>query len=70
MSQLKFSLKISNNILIGGSGPPGPTPWLRSCLRPQKMFPDRKKIRQVMPVLPSHAGIMPLTEKNLLSPAF
>jgi len=30
MSQLKFSLKIWNNILIGGS--PGPTPWLRPWL--------------------------------------
>jgi len=30
-------------------------PWLRPCSRPQKMFPDRK-IRPVMPVLPSHAG--------------
>jgi len=29
MSQLKLSLKIRNNISIGGPGPPGPTPWLR-----------------------------------------
>jgi len=30
MSQLKFSLKIWNNISIGGkSDPSGPTPWLR-----------------------------------------
>jgi len=34
--------------------------------RPQKNVPLQKKIRPVMPVLPSHAGIMPVTEK----PAF
>jgi len=29
-----------------------------------------EKIRPVMPVLPSHAGIMPVTEKTCLLPAF
>jgi len=44
-------------------GPPGPIPWLRPYPRPQNMFPDRK-IRSVMQILPSHAGMMPVTEKN------
>jgi len=56
MSQLKFILKIGNNILIGGGGPPGPIPWLRPYRRPQKTFPDRKNQA-------SYTGIKPVTEK-------
>jgi len=46
--------------LTGGKGTTGPTSWLRPGPRPQKTFPD-KKIRPVMPILPSQAGIMPVT---------
>jgi len=59
MSQLKFSLKIWNIILIGGSEPPG-----YALAQDLKNVPWQKKIRPVTPVLPSHAGIMPVTEKK------
>jgi len=46
-------------------------PWLRPCPRPQKTFSDRKnQARPVMPLLPSYAGIMPVTEKILIIASF
>jgi len=56
--------------LIGGdTGPLGPSP---SYVHAQdlKKLSLTEKIRPVMPVLPSHAVIMPITEKNSLLPAF
>jgi len=46
--------------LIGGPEPPGPTPWLCPCSRPQKTFPDRKKSGQLCQFCP----VMPETEKK------
>jgi len=39
-----------------------PNPWLRPCPRPQKTVVDRKN-QASYAILPSHAGIMPVTEK-------
>jgi len=66
MYQLKFSLKSETTFWLDGDGLPGPMPWLRPCLRPQKSSLT-EKIRPVMPILPSYAGIMPETEKTLNS---
>jgi len=51
MSQLKFSLKIRNNILIGGGGPPGCA--LAQSLKKRSLT---EKIRPVMPIVSSDAG--------------
>jgi len=66
MSQLKFSLKIWNNILIGGgTGSLGPSLGY-ALAQDLKKRSRAEKIRPVMPILPSHAEIMPVTEKNLI----
>jgi len=65
MFQLKFSLKIWSNILIGGrTGPLGPSPSyaLAQDLKKRSLT---EKISKIMPILPSHAGIMPIIEKTL-----
>jgi len=49
--------------LIGGERAPWALPWLALTQDLNKRFLT-KKIRPVMPILPSHAGIMPVTEKN------
>jgi len=46
--------------LISGPGPPGYV--LAQDLKKRSLT---EKIRSDMPVLPSHAGVMPVTEKKL-----
>jgi len=48
--------------LIGGPGLLGP-PLGYALAQDLKTFPDGK-IRPIIPVLPSYAGIMPVTEKK------
>jgi len=64
MSQLKFILKIRYNIWIGeGTGSLGPSPGY-ALAQDLKKLSLTEKIRPVMPILPSHAGVMPVTEKK------
>jgi len=54
-------------------GPGGPSlvqlAWLRPCQDLKKRFLTEKN-RPIMSTLPSHAGIMPVTEKNLIITGF
>jgi len=51
-------------MLIGDARAPWTHPLATPLPKTSKTFSERKKIRLVMPLLPSHARIMPVTEKT------